>query len=53
MIKRKLPICCRHCGKFHINAYRPIVRMEFDWKCPRCKQKNLIVLTEKDNKTIK
>ncbi len=44
-----IEIRCKTCGKLHMEV-KVIGQIEYDFKCKRCKQKNIGVITRKDTR---
>ena len=47
-----IEIRCKTCGKLHMEI-KVFGRVEYDFKCKRCKQINTGVITRKDTRDIK
>ena len=47
--KNKIEIRCKSCGKLHIKLSKPKERINFEWDCARCKERNVVTIVEKNS----
>ncbi len=49
-MKKQIEIKCKTCGKVHIRATLMDGEINLEWKCKRCKNKNIVTLKEMNKK---